>query len=68
MNFIHNDARNCLRNKHMNAVLCTWSEKEKILAGDRLFLKMWEHFQQHRLSNIERRSITATYLASDIVR
>ena len=40
MNVIHSDARNRLRNKHMNAVLKTWSETDKLLADDRLFLKM----------------------------
>ena len=49
MKFIHSDARNRLSNKHMNAVLRTWSEKDKLLADDRLFPKMWEHFQQHGL-------------------
>ena len=34
-------ARNHLRNKHMNAVLRTWLEKEKSLADDRLFPAAW---------------------------
>ena len=49
MIFIHNDASHRVRNKHMNAILRIWSEKEKILADDRLFPKMWEYFQQHGL-------------------
>jgi hypothetical protein len=49
MNFIHSDARNRLRNKHMNAALRIWSEKNKLLADDRLFPNMWEHFQMHGL-------------------
>ena len=49
MKFIHSDAKNRLSNKHMNAVLRTWSEKDILFADDRLFSKMWEHFQQHGL-------------------
>ena len=45
MNFIHTDARNSLGNKHMNAAVRAWSEKDKMLAGDHLFAKMWHKFQ-----------------------
>ena len=50
MIFIMNYAKYCLRNKHMNAALRIWSEKDQLLADDDLFTKMWEHFQQHGLS------------------
>jgi hypothetical protein len=37
MNFIHNDLRKILKNKNLNAALRAWSEKDKLLADDRLF-------------------------------
>jgi hypothetical protein len=49
MNFIHNDLRNSLTNKHLNAALRAWSEKYKLLADDRLFPQMWGVFKANGL-------------------
>ena len=35
--FIHNDTSHRVRNKHMTATLRIWSEKDNLLADDRLF-------------------------------
>jgi hypothetical protein len=48
MNLIHNDLRNRLNNKHLNA-LRAWSEKDKLLADDRLFPQMWGMFKANGL-------------------
>jgi hypothetical protein len=47
--FIHNDLRNSLKNKHLNAALRAWSEKGKLLADDRPFPQMWGMFKANGL-------------------
>jgi hypothetical protein len=49
MKFNHNDLSNSLKNKHLNATLRAWSEKDKLLADDRLLPQMWGIFKANGL-------------------